>query len=172
MSIRIIPINEKDGQNLLKFEIDNRSYFEESCMSRGDKYYEEDTFKKILNGLIEEQQQGIHYMYLIKESNDEIVGRINLVDIIRGNMNKAELGYRISKDHTGKGYGKKAVELILEEALNIHKLHRIEVGTSIVNIASQRILECNGFRKVGIYNKYIYLNGKWDDSVIYELLLD
>ena len=171
MSIRIIPINEKDGQDLLKFEIDNRSFFEESCMPRGDKYYEENNFKEILKELIKEQEQGIHYMYLIKDNNDEIVGRINLVDIIRGNMNKAELGYRIAKDHNGRGYGKTAVELVLGEALNIHKLHRIEAGTAIENIASQKVLESSGFRKVGIYNKYIYLNGRWDDSVIYEIIL-
>lgn len=171
MSIRIIPINEKDGQDLLKFEVDNRRFFEESCISRGDEYYEEDNFKEILKQLIKEQEEGVHYMYLIKDNNDEIVGRINLVDIIKGYMNKAELGYRISKKHTGRGYGKKAVELILGEAYNIHKLHRIEAGTSIENLASQKILEGSGFRKVGIYNKYIYVNGKWDDSVIYEIIL-
>ena len=171
MSIRIIAINEKDGQDLLKFEIDNRSFFEESCLSRGDKYYEETNFKEILRELIKEQEQGIHYMYLIKDDNDEIVGRINLVDIIRGNMNKAELGYRIAQTHIGKGYGKKAVELILREALNIHKLHRIEAGTAVENITSQKILESSGFRKVGIYNKYICINGQWNDSIIYEIIL-
>ncbi|MGL4849614.1 MAG: GNAT family N-acetyltransferase [Clostridium sp.] len=172
MSIRIIPINEKDGQDLLKFEIDNRSFFEESCIARGDKYYEENNFKEILKELIKEQEQGIHYMYLIKDNNNEIVGRINLVEVIRGKMNKAELGYRIAKLHTGKGYGKKAVEIILWQALNIHKLHRIEAGTSIENIASQKILESSGFRRIGIYNKYIYLNGQWNDSVIYEIVLN
>ena len=172
MSIRIIPINEKDRYDLLKFEIDNRSFFEESCISRGDKYYEENNFKEILKELIKEQEHGTHYMYLIKDDNDEIVGRINLVEIIRGNMNKAELGYRIAKVHNGKGYGKKAVEFILGEALNIHKLHRIEAGTAIENIASQKVLESNEFRKVGIYNKYIHVNGKWNDSVIYEVVLN
>lgn len=170
MGIRIIAINEKDGLDLLKFEIENRNFFEESCMSRGDKYYEEDNFKLILNELIKEQEKGMHYMYLIKDNNDEIVGRINLVEIIRGNMNKAELGYRIAKKHIGRGYGKKAVKLALKEALSVHKLHRIEAGTNIENIASQKILEFNGFRKVGIYNKYIYLNEKWNDSVIYEII--
>ena len=57
-------------------------FFEKSCLVRGDEYYEENNFKKILKELIKEQEQGIHYMYLIKNDNDEIVGRINLVDII------------------------------------------------------------------------------------------
>ncbi|MGL4655577.1 MAG: GNAT family N-acetyltransferase [Sarcina sp.] len=172
MSIRIVPINEKDSLDLLEFEIQNRSFFEENCPSRGDKYYEVDNFKEILKDLIREQKQGLHYMYLIKNNNNEIVGRINLVDVIRGNMNKAELGYRIAQAHTQKGYAKKAVKLVLDEALNTHKFHRIEAGTSIDNIASQKILEVSGFRKVGVYNKYIYLNGKWEESILYEIVLD
>ncbi len=61
MNIRIIPINEKDGHDLLKFEIYNRSFFEERCVPRGDKYYEEGKFKEILKKLIKEQEQGINY---------------------------------------------------------------------------------------------------------------
>lgn len=156
MSIKIVPINEGEALALLKFEINNRSFFEKSCPSRGDKYYEIDNFKAILKELVREQEQGLHYMYLIKNNDDEIVGRVNLVDVIRGNINKAELGYRIGKDHSKKGYGKKAVRLVLEEALNIHKVHRVEAGTSMNNIASQKVLEASGFRKVGVYNKYIY----------------
>ncbi|MGL5574587.1 MAG: GNAT family N-acetyltransferase [Sarcina sp.] len=171
MNIKIVPINEKDALDLLEFEIKNRNFFEESCPSRGDKYYEVDNFKAILKELIREQEQGLHYMYLIK-NDDKIVGRVNLVDIIRGNMNKAELGYRIGENHTKKGYGKKAVELILDEVLNTHKFHRIEAGISIGNIASQKILEASGFRKVGVYNEYIYLNKEWKDSILYEIVLN
>lgn len=44
---------------------DNRSFFEEGCLSRGDKYYEEDNFKRILKELKNEQEQGMHYLYHI-----------------------------------------------------------------------------------------------------------
>lgn len=169
--IRVIPINLKDGKSLLKFEIENRSFFEESCLSRGDEYYEEERFIHILKELIEEQEQGMHYMYLIKDDEDQIIGRINLVNIIRGNFNKAELGYRIGRKYNGKGYAKKAVEIILKEAKDVHMFHRIEAGTSYFNIPSQIVLEHNGFRKVGVYNKFIYLNGNWEDSIIYEMIL-
>lgn len=156
MGMKIIPINERDGESLLQFEVENRNFFEQTCMPRGNKYYEEENFRQILKELIIEQKQGIHYMHLIKNQDDKIIGRINLVEVITGNMNKAELGYRIAKEYIGKGYGKKVVELILAEAKNIQKLHRIEASASIENIASQKVLEYNGFRKVGVYNEHIY----------------
>jgi len=72
-------------------------------------------------------------MYLIKDNCGKIVGRVNLVSIVRGNFNKAEIGYRIAEEHQGRrystGYSTKAVKLVLDEAANKYKLHRIEAGT-------------------------------------------
>jgi [ribosomal protein S5]-alanine N-acetyltransferase len=54
-------------------------------------------------------------MYLIKNHIGMILGRINLVSIIRGSFNKAELGYSIGEEHQGKGYVTSAVKLVLNE---------------------------------------------------------
>lgn len=107
-------------------------------------------------------------MYLIKDCHKKIVGRVNLVSVVRGSFNKAEIGYRISEKHQGNGYGTKAVKLALDEAKNNHKLHRIESGASADNIGSQIVLIKNGFQFVGRYNEYIYQNGKWQDSINFE----
>ena len=170
--ITIKLLNIGDMKELLEFEIKNRSFFEETCLTRGDSYYEFKYFKDIVSELISEQNKGMHYMYIARNSEDNIVGRVNLVDVVRGNFNKAEIGYRIGKEYTGRGYGEKAVKLALYDAANKYKLHRIEAGVSTENIASQKVLIKNGFSKVGTYNKYIFLNGKWCDSIIFEKVLD
>ena len=46
----------------------------------------------------------------------------------------------MGEEHQGKGYGTSAVKLVLDEAVNRHKLHRIEAGTSPNNIGSQIVL--------------------------------
>lgn len=165
-------LQEEDAEELFKFESENRDYFESMISSRGDSYYNYDNFKHILRGIIQEQQLGLLYMYLIKDYNENIVGRVNLVSIIRGNLNKAELGYRVGKVNVGRGYGTKAVELVLKEAKNKCKLHRIEAGTSPDNIGSQIVLIKNGFQFTGKSNQYIYQNGKWQDSINFEKILD
>ena len=165
-------LKESDAQELFTFELKNRAFFERVGFPRGDNYYELDNFNTIIKESVEEQEKGLVYMYLIKEHSGKIVGRVNLVSIVRGNFNKAELGYRIGEQHQGKGYGTRAVKLVLDEAVNTHKFHRIEAGTSPDNIGSQIVLIKNGFQFVGRYNKYIHYNGKWRDSIYFERILD
>ena len=170
--IRISLLQEADTEMLYKFELDNRNFFESMVPPRGDDYYDSNNFNAIIKELVKEQENGLIYMYLIKDSMNSILGRVNLVSIVRGSFNKAELGYRIGKGYNGKGYATKAVSLVMEEALNIHRLHRIEAGTSPDNIGSQIVLIKNGFQFSGRYNQYIYQGGKWQDSINFEKILD
>lgn len=170
--ITIKLLAKDDTKELLEFETKNRSFFEKTCLSRGDIYYSFHNLNSIISQMVDEQNIGMHYMYTIRNSEDSIIGRVNLVDIVRGNLNKAEIGYRIGEEFIGRGYGEKAVRLVLDDAVNKYRLHRIEAGVAPENIASQKILIKNGFSKVGTYKEYIFLNGKWNDSIIFEKLLD
>ncbi|WP_026475985.1 GNAT family N-acetyltransferase [Alkaliphilus transvaalensis] len=170
--IRIKLLEESDTEKLYQFEIQNRNFFDRMGFSRGDHYYDIDNFEDIIKEIVAEQEEGLVYMYLIINEGDEIVGRVNLVSVVRGSLNKAELGYRIGEAYQGKGYGTKAVKLILKEAVDTHKLHRVEAGTSPDNIGSQIVLIKNGFQFTGRNNKYIYQNGRWEDSVNFEKVLD
>lgn len=165
-------LDQSCEEELFKFELENRLFFEKVGLPRVDSYYDFDNFKIIIKELIMEQEKGLLYMYLIMDDCENIVGRINLVSIMRGPLNKAEIGYRVGEDHQGKGYGTNAVRLVLDEAVKKHKLHRVEAGTSPDNIGSQIVLIKNGFQFVGRYNEYIYQNDKWHDSIIFEKILD
>ncbi|MDU5080163.1 GNAT family protein [uncultured Tissierella sp.] len=171
-NIGIKLLEQSDEEELFKFELENRAFFESKFLLRHSSYYSFDNFKTIIKQLIEEQGKDLVYMYLIKTEDGEIVGRVNLVSITRGNFNKAELGYRIAERHQGKGYTTNAVRLVLDEAANTHKLHRIEAGTSPDNIGSQIVLIKNGFQFTGRYNQYIYQNGKWIDGINFEKILN
>lgn len=170
--ITIKILEESDAQDLFKFELENRRFFEKMGFARDDSYYVLKDFKEIVRNLIEEQEKGIDYMYLIKSSSNDILGRVNLISVVRGNLNKAELGYRVGEKHQGKGYATTAVKLVLSEAKIKHKLHRIEAGTSPDNIGSQIVLIKNGFQFTGRYNRYFYQDGKWNDSINFEKILD
>ncbi|MBU3146745.1 GNAT family N-acetyltransferase [Clostridium sp. CF012] len=165
-------LEEADIQELFKFEIENRAFFERMGFDRGDSYYEINNFNAIIKALVEEQENGLAFMYLIRDYKGKIIGRVNLVSVVRGSFNKAELGYRIGEDYQGRGYATKAVNLAICEAASKHKLHRVEAGTSPYNIGSQIVLVKNGFQFTGRNSKYIYKNGKWHDSIIFEIIVD
>lgn len=171
MDISIKLIDSSCMEKLFEFELLNREFFEKTCPSRGDNYYEIENFKSILEELIIEQNNGLVYMYLIYNNFNEIVGRVNLFDIQKGTFNKAELGYRIGEFHKGKGYATNAVNLILKEASSRYSIHKVVAGTSTKNIASQNILIKNGFELVSKQEDYILLNGEWHDNIIFEKVL-
>ena len=170
--IKIKLLTQMDTNELFAFEKENREYFQSIGLARVDAYYQYESFEQIVKELVCEQDKGLLYMYLVIDQYGNIVGRVNLSDIIQEPLNKAELGYRIGKGYQGKGYATSAVKLILRQVNQSHKLHRIEAGTSPQNIGSQIVLIKNGFQFVGRYNQY-YLHGdKWTDNLLFEKVID
>ncbi len=58
-------------------------------------------FKKLLDNLLIEQADGESYFYLIRNEENEIVGRINLIDI-DSETRISSLGYRVGEKFTKK----------------------------------------------------------------------
>ncbi|MED4207614.1 GNAT family N-acetyltransferase [Neobacillus mesonae] len=109
MDILIERLNSTDAKELYKFEVENRTFFEEMVPTRGDDYYKSEFFKIRHETLLEEQAKGISYFYLIKDKNGSILGRINLIDI-DDSHEIGHLGYRVGQQHTGKGVATKALK--------------------------------------------------------------
>ena len=168
--VRLLAV--EDADKLFEFENENRDYFDRIGLGRSEAYYDRASFQKLLEELVAEQGQEQHYMYLVFNNEDKVVGRINLTDIVRGALCKAEIGYRIGEAYQRKGFASEGVALVLEKARDVHKLHRIEAGTGAENVGSQQILLKNGFREVGKFEQYILVNGKWVDSLIFEKIID
>jgi ribosomal-protein-alanine N-acetyltransferase len=170
--VSIKQLSLDDANKLFNFEVENRSYFKTIGLSRSEAYYDRTSFQEILKSLVEEQEKGIHYMYLVMNVQNEVIGRVNLTDVIKGPLNKAELGYRIHEKHQGKGVATAAVKQIISQANLVHKLHRIEAGTSPYNIGSQIVLIKNGFHFVGKYSQYSFNGDGWTDSMLFEKVID
>ena len=59
-----------------------------------------------------------------------------------------------------------------ENAFGELGLHRVEAGTAVANIASQRVLEHNGFTLVGTLRRHLLIHGEWTDHLLWERLAD
>lgn len=170
VDITIEMVSKSHAEELLKFEKENKNFFEENLLPRGEGYYSLKNIKEILEEIVMEQKEGLCYMYLIRNESKEIVGRVNLSSIVGGPFQKAEVGYRIGEKYNGYGYATKAVKLVLEEAFDKYNLHRIEAGTSQSNIGSQIVLIKNGFEFIGRTRHIIKINGEWQDGINFEKL--
>lgn len=156
MEISINSLQERDAEELFEFEKNNRLFFEQMVPSRGEDYYNFETFKIRHKELLTEQQENKSKFYLIRDNSDKIIGRINLVDIDTTN-DIAEVGYRVGQEYGGKGIGARALKLLLETEISVTK---IKAKTTTNNIASQRVLEKNGFTQVSTSNDEFEMNGK------------
>lgn len=169
-NIYIELVSQDNANDIFKFEMENRNYFEESLPSRGDDYYNPEIFKEIIKDIEKEQEQNECYMYIIRNESGEMVGRVNFFSIIRDDISKAELGYRIGKNFKGIGYASEAVKVAVEKVFNSYNLDRIEAGTSTENFASQKVLIKNGFNLIKTIEKDIKINGEWVNSMVFEVL--
>jgi len=83
---------------------------------------------------------------------------------------RTELGYMILPEYHNKGYVSEAVKTLLNYAFNTLHFHSIEAIIDPQNIASERVLQKNGFRKEAHFIENTFYNGKFLNSVVYSIL--
>lgn len=157
-----------DVAALLQLELENRAFFERSIPSRGDAYYSLENVRQTIQLSLEERQQGLSYMYLIRTAGGELVGRANLVEVSRSPVPGAELGYRLAERHQGKGHATNAVGLLVREAVDRYGLQKLEAVTTPGNIGSQIVLLRNGFQFQERGRDALLLHEAPQDSVRFE----
>lgn len=108
-------------------------------------------------------------MHIIRNSNGDIVGRINLVNL-NTDKKTAELGYRIGENHSNLGYASEAIKIILDKAFNIYGLNKIIARTSTTNLASKKALIKNGFISTKIIENDFKINNERVTTELFEIM--
>ncbi|WLR46488.1 GNAT family N-acetyltransferase [Halobacillus litoralis] len=158
MEIRVEELRLEDAEAVLNFEKENRTYFEKMVPSRGDNYYNFDHFMMRHKELLDEQRKKLSYFYLIRRTNGEILGRINLVDIDIS-QHSGHIGYRVGEKHTGQGVADRALHILMNH-LSRGGFTKIFAKTTNNNMASQKVLEKNGFKKGEESDNEFVMNGE------------
>lgn len=70
--------------------------------------------------------------------------------------------------HIGKGIASKALKILVETVTD-EDVKQIKAKTTTNNIASQRVLEKNGFERIGISSEEFGMNGQRLSFVFYAL---
>lgn len=82
----------------------------------------------------------------------------------------AEVWFKIHPDHWRKGYTTEALTKLLDFGFSELKLHRIEAGCAVENIASIKVLEKAGMIREGRKRKILPIRGEWKDNYFYAIL--
>ncbi len=105
---------------------------------------------------------------LVITEDGRIVGRITVNNIVRGPFQSAHLGYWVSEDHNGRGVATAAVAVTVDLAFHTYGLHRLQAATLVHNLASQRVLQRNGFTLIGPAPRYLQIAGRWQDHLLFQ----
>ena len=141
--LSVKPLCRHDEACLYAFECENRAYFERSVPSRGNAYYEPESFRQSLERLLAEQANGEGYYYLIWK-DDTIVGRLN---VRHTDAKTGEVGYRIGTAYVRSGYATEALRQWL--TFKLPRFRRFIAETTNDNVASQHVLRRVGFIREG-----------------------
>ena len=104
---------------------------------------------------------------LIRNNEGEICGRINL-NISEADMNYAEVGYRIGEAYTGKGVASFALSLLVDYAKKTAGLNTLKAHALTSNLASQKVLENNQFKRIEKINDFAVLHEICSDAYLYQ----
>ena len=107
---------------------------------------------------------------IFRNGSGELVGGITLSNIRYGANMTASVGYWMGIDYVRRGYMREALALILDYGFGEMGLNRIEASCMPDNRPSTRLLLRCGFRIEGEGRSYLYINGVWEDHLLFAIL--
>jgi len=108
--------------------------------------------------------------FIIDPCLNKLIGGLTLSNIRRGVTQAVSIGYWTGLPYIRQGYMTRAVGLAAGFVFNTLYLHRLEAACLEMNAGSVEVLQRNGFQREGVARKYLKINGKWQDHVLFALL--
>ena len=77
----------------------------------------------------------------------------------------SEFGIMISSEYQGKGYGREAIQWLMEWAFNTANLHRLSLVVFEWNVNAVKLYKKLGFITEGRRRAALWREGKWWDAI-------
>ena len=118
------------------------------------------------------QNDNFQGLLICRQSNNQIVGVVNLSQIFYGGFQNANLSYYADVDFAGQGLMFKGVSLAIDYAFHTLNLHRIEANIQPENQRSINLIKRLNFTKEGFSPKYLKIDGEWRDHERWALTVE
>src|SRR5262249_44212002 len=110
--------------------------------------------------------------FVYHAADDVLMGAITLSNIRRGVAQAGSAGYWLGGPFGRRGARAAALAALLPFAFGHLLLHRLEAACIPINQASIRLLTKRGSRKEGLARRYLKINGRWEDHLLFGRLAD
>jgi len=170
-SVTIRPLRADDAPVMARLYRENREFLRPFEPVRDETFFTERGQRELWDANEGRRVLGLDHLFVI-EADGEPVGRVNLNNVIRGVFGSCNLGYFVSERWNGRGIARRAIGLAVHRGFTEHDLHRVEAGTLLDNLRSQRVLLHNQFRLFGIARRYLRIDGRWQDHALFQRTAD
>jgi ribosomal-protein-alanine N-acetyltransferase len=133
-----------------------------------DPSRDRDAFASRCSARERDRQMGVAYGFGLFV-DDSFAGEVNLNSVARGALQGGTVGYWIDRARAGNRYVAEAVVVLERFAFEQLHLHRVEICIVPRNSNSRRVMEVLRVREEGIAQRYLEINGVWEDHVRYAM---
>ncbi|MDA9954662.1 GNAT family N-acetyltransferase [Planktomarina sp.] len=106
-------------------------------------------------------------LFLIRKTDQALIGAITLDNIRRGPAQAGTLGYWTGQAFARQGFMREAVECVVLHAFLKLDLSRVEAACLPENQPSRGLLESCRFKYEGVAQSYLQIAGRWRTHVLY-----
>ena len=114
------------------------------------------------------ESEGVRWV-ITEKGKDDCIGDVGYDKIVRKHK-RAELGYKLAREHWRKGYMTEALSAVISHIYNTTDLNRLEAVVDPRNIGSNRLLEKIGFEKEGLLRDYELESSGFVDLIMFSIL--
>lgn len=167
-------LDEDNAQSVSDYYLRNRDFHQPWFSERNDEIFTARQQRKNLEVELRDFNIGraLPFWLTLKADPQRIIGRFALTNMIHGSFRSCIASWHLDRKLTGHGYAAEAGQAAIEAAFNDYKLHRIEANILPANDRSINLAEQLGFELAGYENRYLEINGEWEDHLHYVKLAD
>jgi ribosomal-protein-alanine N-acetyltransferase len=165
--VELRPVQPSDAEVLARLFTQQREFLAPFDPDRPEHFYTVAGQRVELEQSVIHRDADLRHRFLILLDGTE-VGVLSISNLVRGPFQSANIGYWVAQEVNGRGVGTRAVGEACRWAFGPGGLHRLEAGTLTDNIASQRVLERNGFERIGLAPRYLHIAGRWRDHILFQ----
>lgn len=126
-------------------------------------------FDKYLQKVASERNKGF---LICSRQSGQIIGVINLNEIVWGALRSAYLGFYVGGPYAGQGLMTEGLGLVIHHAFTQMKLHRLEANIQPGNRRSLALVNRCGFIEEGFSPRYLKIGGRWRDHERWAILVE
>ena len=169
--VALRPVRLRDGRAWRRIRLRDRDYLERWEPSAPGTWPERHSglaWHAQWAGLRTLARRGVCLPFAITVDG-AFAGQVTIGNIVRGALQSAWIGYWVDSEQASQGVATAAVALAVDHAFGEAGLHRLEATVRPDNAASLRGLAKHGFRKEGMFERYLHVDGDWRDHLCFAL---